>query len=71
MHLGLFEGEYNNNQCHLILLKNLDKETDDNFVITFKLKTQSAFTNPSKMISTIQIDIEDINDNAPKFVYNR
>ena len=51
-------------------MKNLDKESDDSFEIIFKLKTQSAFTNPSKMISTIQINIEDINDNPPKFVFN-
>ena len=66
----IFAGEYNDGQCHLILLQNLDKEKDDAFEILLKLQTQSAFTNPSRMKATIFIKLEDVNDNSPKFVYD-
>ena len=64
-----FIGEYHDGQCHLVLVQELDKESDEAFEILLKLKTQSAFTNPTKMIATIKLNLEDVNDNAPEFVY--
>ena len=43
-----------NNQCELIVKGILDKEEGVNtFEAMIKLKTQSAFANPARMISTV------------------
>ena len=43
-----------NNQCELIVKGILDKEEGVNtFEAMVKLKTQSAFANPARMISTV------------------
>ena len=51
----LFIAKFNeNNQCELIVKGILDKEEGVNtFEAMVKLKTQSAFANPARMISTV------------------
>ena len=53
-----------------MLQKQLDRELDTSFEVMMKLKTQSAFSNPSRLISNVFITLEDVNDNSPEFVYD-
>ena len=47
-----------NNQCELIVKGILDKEEGVNtFEAMVKLKTQSAFANPARMISTVSLNL--------------
>ena len=51
----LFEAKFNDDyQCELSVKGILDKEEGvDTFEAMIKLKTQSAFANPARMISTV------------------
>ena len=53
----LFEAQFNDDsQCELSIKGILDKEEGvDTFEAMVKLKTQSAFANPARMISTVKI----------------
>ncbi len=43
-------GNFNDNfECELVVIGLLDKEMDNSFEITMKLKTLSAFANPTRM----------------------
>ena len=51
---NVFKGVYNaNNQCELQIDGVIDKETIDTLEVMLKLKTQSAFVNPARMIANI------------------
>ena len=56
----LFIAKFNeNNQCELIVKGILDKEEGVNtFEAMVKLKTQSAFANPARMISTVSLNLD-------------
>ena len=69
----ILKGVYNdqNHQCELQINQGLiDKEKTDSLEVMVKLKTQSAFVNPARMISTVFLNIQDVNDNKPTFVFN-
>ena len=69
----VLKGVYNeqNHQCELqIQGKMIDKEKTDSLEVMVKLKTQSAFVNPARMMSTVFLNIQDVNDNKPTFVFN-
>ena len=69
----VLKGVYNdqNHQCELQINQGLiDKEKTDSLEVMVKLKTQSAFVNPARMISTVFLNIQDVNDNKPTFVFN-
>ena len=51
---NLLKGVYNaNNQCELQIDGEIDKETIDTLEVMLKLKAQSAFINPARMIANI------------------
>lgn len=50
---------------------NLDKESGiKTLEAMIKLKTQSAFANPARMITTVLMNLQDVNDNPPEFNYD-
>ena len=57
---NIFKGKFNSdNQCELIVNEEIDKEEGiESYEVMVKLKTQSAFVNPARMISTVSISVE-------------
>ncbi|XP_075213856.1 cadherin 99C [Lycorma delicatula] len=49
--------------------KRLDHEVQPEYVLKMRLDTLANLINPSRSSTTVKIQVEDINDNAPKFIY--
>lgn len=56
--------------CELHLgSKQLDHEERSEYILKLRLDTLANLINPSRSSTTVKIQIEDVNDNAPKFIY--
>ena len=49
----------------------LDREVSAFYDLVMELDTLSAFANPRRRSTRIRVDVADVNDNAPQFVYDQ
>ena len=68
---GLFVGLLTTNgDCNLIYNKGpLDHEANVRYDVDLRINTLSAYANPRRTAAKVRIDVADVNDNAPQFVY--
>ena len=59
------------NSCEVIVTNSgeLDRETNRKLLIEVKLKTLSAFSNAQKAKAIVTVNIRDVNDNPPRFIF--
>ncbi|XP_065371321.1 cadherin-99C [Calliphora vicina] len=69
--LGLFNVTQEDHGCGIKLIKHLDFENKTAHSLDLKLISHKYFINPQKSTTTVKIIVQDENDNAPEFIYNR
>ncbi|XP_001357648.2 cadherin-99C [Drosophila pseudoobscura] len=57
--------------CSIILVQSLDFENKSSYMLQLRLVSHRYFVNPLKDKTTVNIIVQDENDNAPEFVFNR
>ncbi|XP_075146442.1 cadherin 99C [Haematobia irritans] len=68
---GLFNVTQEDHGCGIQLIKHLDYENKTAFSLDLRLTSHKYFINPQKSTTTVKIIVQDENDNAPEFVFNR
>ncbi|KAH8247888.1 hypothetical protein KR038_011371 [Drosophila bunnanda] len=72
---GNEEGNFNlsvaDHGCHLQLTQMLDFEVKTSYTLQIRLTSHRYFVNPLKDTATVEIIVQDENDNAPEFEFNR
>ncbi|XP_068158053.1 cadherin-99C [Drosophila tropicalis] len=69
--LGMFELTSEDHGCGIVLLQTLDFENRTTYTLQLRLVSHRFFVNPRKDHATVKIIVQDENDNAPEFVFNR
>ncbi|PSN56931.1 Cadherin-99C [Blattella germanica] len=65
-----FANTTDDRNCELRLNSaNLDHERTSGYKLTLKLDTLSGLVNPSKSMATVKVNVVDVNDNKPHFVF--
>ncbi|XP_067617617.1 cadherin-99C [Eurosta solidaginis] len=57
--------------CGVKLIKHLDYENTTVYSLSIKLVSHKYFVNPQKSVAMVKIIVQDENDNAPEFIFNR
>lgn len=57
--------------CTLQLIQPLDFEAKTSYTLQLRLTSHRYFVNPLKDTTTVEIIVQDENDNAPEFEFNR
>ncbi|XP_055849047.1 cadherin-99C isoform X1 [Episyrphus balteatus] len=68
---GLFGVSIEDHGCGIVLLKRLDYENQTSHGLKLKLVSHKYFVNPQKSMTSVKIIVQDENDNAPEFTFNR
>ncbi|XP_059218267.1 cadherin-99C [Stomoxys calcitrans] len=68
---GLFNVTQEDHGCGIQLIKHLDYENKTSYSLDLRLTSHKYFINPQKSTTTVKIIVQDENDNAPEFVFNR
>ncbi|XP_064535573.1 cadherin-99C [Drosophila montana] len=68
---GVFELSFEDYGCLLILAKPLDFENKISYTLELQLVSQRYFVSPRKDRTTVNIMVQDENDNPPEFIFNR
>ncbi|XP_032596212.1 cadherin-99C isoform X2 [Drosophila grimshawi] len=68
---GVFELGLEDYGCLLVLAKPLDYESKVSYNLELRLASQRYFVSPRKDRTTVNIMVQDENDNPPEFVFNR
>ncbi|XP_061390699.1 cadherin-99C [Musca vetustissima] len=68
---GLFNVTQEDHGCGIQLIKHLDYENMTTFSLDLRLTSHKYFINPQKSTTTVKIIVQDENDNAPEFIFNR
>lgn len=66
---GIFRMTLEDHACGISLAKPLDYETKKSHNLQVALTSNKYFVNPQKSVTTINVIVEDVNDNAPEFVF--
>ncbi|XP_017860568.1 PREDICTED: protocadherin-15 [Drosophila arizonae] len=69
--LGIFELSFEDYGCLIVLAKPLDYETKTSYTLELQLVSQRYFVSPRKDRTTVNIMVQDENDNPPEFIFNR
>ncbi|XP_050317816.1 cadherin-99C isoform X1 [Bactrocera neohumeralis] len=57
--------------CGVKLIKHLDFENTTAYSLSIRLISHKYFVNPQRSLATVKIIVQDENDNAPEFIFNR
>ncbi|KAI8045501.1 cadherin-99C isoform X1 [Drosophila gunungcola] len=68
---GTFNLSSADHGCNLLLMQPLDFENRTSYTIQLRLTSHRYFVNPLKDTATVDIIVQDENDNAPEFEFNR
>lgn len=68
---GLFNVTQEDHGCGIQLIKHLDYENKTAYSLDLRLTSHKYFINPQKSTTTVKIIVQDENDNAPEFIFNR
>lgn len=69
--LGIFAATIEDHGCGVQLMKHLDYENKTAYSLELRLVSHKYFINPQKSMTTVKIIVQDDNDNAPEFIFNR
>ncbi|KAH8268497.1 hypothetical protein KR026_007890 [Drosophila bipectinata] len=68
---GVFNLSFTDHGCSLLLVQPLDFENKTSYTLQLRLTSHRYFVNPQKDTATVEIIVQDENDNAPEFEFNR
>lgn len=68
---GVFNLSFTDHGCSLLLVQSLDFENKTSYTLQIRLTSHRYFVNPQKDTATVEIIVQDENDNAPEFEFNR
>ncbi|KAH8294616.1 hypothetical protein KR018_000432 [Drosophila ironensis] len=68
---GLFGLSIVDHGCSLMLMQPLDYENKTSYTLQIRLGSHRYFVNPQKDTASVEIIVQDENDNAPEFEFNR
>ncbi|KAL9892419.1 cadherin 99C isoform 2-T4 [Glossina fuscipes fuscipes] len=68
---GLFNVTVEDHGCGIQLIEHLDYENKTTYSLQIRLVSHKYFINPQKSTTSVKIIVQDENDNAPQFVFNR
>lgn len=66
---GIFRMSLEDHACGISLAKSLDYEVKKSHNLQVTLTSNKYFVNPQKSVSTINVIVDDVNDNAPEFMF--
>lgn len=66
---GIFLMTLEDHACGISLAKSLDYETKKSHNLQVALNSNKYFVNPQKSVTTINVIVDDVNDNAPEFMF--
>lgn len=69
--LDLFETSIEDHACGLKLVRSLDYENITSHELGIKLTSSKYFVNPQKSFATVNIIVQDDNDNTPQFDFQK
>lgn len=67
--LGLFSVTLEDHACGINLVKSLDFENKSAHELDIGLSSTKYFVNPQRSVAKVKIIVQDVNDNAPEFVF--
>lgn len=67
--LGLFSVTLEDHACGVNLVKSLDYENKTSHELDIGLSSTKYFVNPQRSVAKVKIIVQDVNDNAPVFVF--
>lgn len=68
---GFFRVTFEDHACGISLAKPLDFENKTSHILEIKLTSNKYFVNPQKSVATVNVIVQDENDNAPVFVFKK
>ncbi|XP_002037260.2 cadherin-99C [Drosophila sechellia] len=68
---GIFNLSSADHGCNLLLIQPLDFEDKTSYSLQLRLTSHRYFVNPLKDTTSVEIIVQDENDNAPEFEFNR
>ncbi|ALC46613.1 Cad99C [Drosophila busckii] len=71
LEFGMFALGSEENGCTIMLIEPLDFENKTVYALELRLVSNKYFVNARKERATVKIIVQDENDNAPEFVFNR
>ncbi|XP_030369787.1 cadherin-99C [Scaptodrosophila lebanonensis] len=68
---GVFNVTLENHACGIVLARSLDFENQTVYTLKLQLSSHKYLVNSQKNQATVKIIVQDVNDNAPEFIFNR
>ncbi|XP_037944037.1 cadherin-99C-like [Teleopsis dalmanni] len=69
--MGIFDVTIEDHGCGIKLIKHLDYENKTSHTLHLRLVSHKYLVNQQKDMTTVKIIVQDENDNAPEFIFNR